>query len=170
MTSSEDRFNDLYRSNRIELLNYFLRRTGNAEKAADCLAQTFLVIWRRIDDVPQEHEARLWIYGVARNILFDAKRSDHRYQTLVGRIAGFVQQLVTVQQESGIDEELEKALQSLSTLDREIILLTSWEGLAPSEIAVVLDMNPNTVRTRLSRARTTLKEKLLTRDVVFEDI
>jgi RNA polymerase sigma-70 factor (ECF subfamily) len=44
-----------------------LRRTDNADDAADVIAETFLTAWRRLDEIPAGDQARLWLYGVARH-------------------------------------------------------------------------------------------------------
>ena len=49
------------------------------------------------------------------------------------------------------------ALARLGPLDREILMLTIWEGLEPGEAATVLRVSPAAVRTRLSRARLRLR-------------
>jgi DNA-directed RNA polymerase specialized sigma24 family protein len=60
-----------------ELLNYFERRVG--EDAADLLAEVMTAAWRRHGDIPEEHEqARMWLFGVARNVLMNARRSRIR--------------------------------------------------------------------------------------------
>jgi len=65
-----EKFTELFRANRLDILKYLIRRSASPEEAADALAETFLVAWRRIDIVPYGLEGRLWLYGVARNVLF----------------------------------------------------------------------------------------------------
>ncbi|MGI9528186.1 MAG: hypothetical protein ACR2NG_00615, partial [Acidimicrobiia bacterium] len=59
---AEERFRQLYDEHAGAILTYFKRRTDR-EMAQDCTAETFLVAWRRIDDVPSP--ALPWLYGVA---------------------------------------------------------------------------------------------------------
>ncbi|MCW3017458.1 MAG: subfamily polymerase sigma-24 subunit, partial [Solirubrobacterales bacterium] len=56
-----DRFRQLFAAAERDLLAYALRRVDRAEDAADIVAETFLVAWRRLDDVPAGDEARLWL-------------------------------------------------------------------------------------------------------------
>ena len=66
---SEERFNRLYERNARDLLGYLIRRTDGHENAADCLAETFLVAWRKRDEIPSdEAAARPWLFGIARNV------------------------------------------------------------------------------------------------------
>lgn len=62
--SPEARFRSLYAPHFRESLGFALRRAAGPEEAADIVADTFLVAWRRLDRVPADDEARLWLYGV----------------------------------------------------------------------------------------------------------
>ena len=62
----------------IEPLRRFLARRTDPATADDVLADTLLVCWRRLDDVPDE--ALPWAYGVARNCLANAERSGRRQE------------------------------------------------------------------------------------------
>ncbi len=69
----------------VEPLRRFLARRTDAATADDVLADTLLVCWRRLDDVPEE--ALPWAYGVARHCLANAQRGERRQQRLAARIA-----------------------------------------------------------------------------------
>ncbi|MEV4259420.1 RNA polymerase sigma factor, partial [Spirillospora sp. NPDC049652] len=83
---TSNRFEDLYAENRAKVLGYALRRTGDPQDAADVVAETFLVAWRRLDDVPPGDEARLWLYGVARRVLAGQRRGERRRSALGARL------------------------------------------------------------------------------------
>ena len=68
----------MYVSHFDAVLGYALRRTDRAEDAADVTAETFLVAWRRLAHVPTGTETRPWLYGVARRVLANHRRGDHR--------------------------------------------------------------------------------------------
>src|SRR5580704_7606199 len=59
------RFEVVYAAHRGPVLGYVLRRTGNPDDAADVIAETFLTAWRRLEEIPRDPQARLWLYGVA---------------------------------------------------------------------------------------------------------
>ena len=147
-------FEELYRATRADLLRYLIRRCPDAEEAADVLAETYLTAWRKLDTIPADEAAQLWLYGVARNLL---RRSARRQRVAVSLIERLADELQTAQPNSAADqprhEELRLALAELSEQDREILTLNAWEGLAPREIAQVIDTNANIVRIRLYRAR-----------------
>jgi len=54
-----DRFEEFFEANRDAVLGYLLRRTGSGHDAADLLADTFLIAWRRLDEVPGDQEGVL---------------------------------------------------------------------------------------------------------------
>lgn len=66
VTPQRQGFERLYEETRVGILGYLLRRVGSAPNAADLLAETYLIAWRKIDTVPNDETARLWLYGVAR--------------------------------------------------------------------------------------------------------
>lgn len=74
----EETYRRLYAENVRSILGFALRRTGNADDAADVTAETMLVAWRRLHEMPVEDAARLWLYGVARRVLANNRRTADR--------------------------------------------------------------------------------------------
>lgn len=136
---------------------YALRRT-DADTAQDVLADTLLVLWRRLEDVPEGAELP-WCYAVARNCLANAERSARRQRGLVARIVRFDPPREVVAEDAP-DPAVHSALSRLSPEDRELVRLWAWEDLAPREIAVVLGTTANAVSIRLHRARRRLAAEL----------
>ncbi len=64
--NSDDQFRQVYAATFPSLLGYALRRVEQPADAADIVAETFLIAWRRRAEMPGGHETRLWLYGVAR--------------------------------------------------------------------------------------------------------
>ncbi len=151
---AEDRFERLYGEHGRALLAYALRRTSDAQDAADLVADVFLVAWRRLDDVPSGEGGRLWLYGVARHALANQQRSERRRERLAERLhrelPAAVQSMPAPAPETGA---LRAALGRLGPEDQEILRLTGWEELTPGEIATVLGISPIAARSRLHRAR-----------------
>jgi RNA polymerase sigma-70 factor (ECF subfamily) len=142
-------------------LQRYLRRRVAAEVAEDALADTLLVLWRRLDAVPDAAgEALPWAYAVARRCLANHQRAGHRHLRLVGRLSGQLpaQERVAPPADSSFDgdPDLDAALGALSADDRELLQLWAWEQLEPKEMAMVLGVTPNAVSIRLHRARTKL--------------
>jgi len=158
------RFEAIYATNCGPILGYALRRTANGDDAADVVAETFLTAWRRLDDVPPGDEARLWLYGVARNVLANHRRGERRRSELgdrlrldlaaVGRDRGYPDPAGAA---DGADlAAVAAAFRGLPEADRELLALVGWEGLDHGQIAAVLGCSRNAVRIRLHRARSRL--------------
>ena len=165
MTSVDDRLPDDRRT-RFEALallvgeplrRYTARRT-DAETAKDVLSEAFLVLWRRLDEVPAGAELP-WSYAVARHCLANAERSARRQRDLAVRVAR-LDPPRDAEVESLPDPDLHRALGALSAEDRELLRLSAWEDLAPREIAAVLGVSANAVSIRLHRARRRLARLL----------
>jgi RNA polymerase sigma-70 factor (ECF subfamily) len=144
------RFEALYRAHYRDLLAYVLRRAA-PDMAADLVAETFLVAWRRIDELPTD-KARLWLFGVARRVLANHHRSLRRTADLAARLRNELAS-VTASAEPDAAPYVSRAFDQLSEADQEILRLVAWEELTPREVAVVLGCTVSTARVRLHRAR-----------------
>ena len=151
------RFESMYRACYADVLRYALRRSVRPEAAADVVAETFLVAWRRIWEVPDDR-ARLWLFGVARNVLANHHRSAQRHDRLTARLRHELTGTEVVQRD--VPDDLAGAFRSLPDADQELLRLVAWEELSAVEIARVLSCSPNAVRIRLHRARKRLAAAL----------
>ncbi len=152
------RFAALARDELVEPLRRFLLRRTGPDTADDVLAETLLVCWRRFDDLPEP--ALPWAYGVARNVLANAQRSERRQQRVAARVASVDPPREEAEAEGPRDDAVHDALAGLGDDDAELLRLWAWEQLTPAEIATVLGVTPNAVSVRLHRARARLAEEL----------
>lgn len=158
---ASDRFRMMFDEHSGALLSYGLRRCHSAADAADLVAETMLVAWRRIDEVPPDGGTLPWLYGVARFVLSNQRRGLRRRDRLSARLASEVEDLVPDTADiSASHAWVRDALATLNELDREVLTLTLWEGLTPAEVGIALDTPAATVRTRLHRARRRVREEL----------
>lgn len=140
------------------LLAYFVRRVAIREDAADLLAETLLIMWRRREGIPaDETRARMWTYGVARKVLSGHRRGTRRRDALGERLRGELALRPDPSPSSDLDAAQE-LLDLLPELDREILRLSFWEGFSLAEIAGILGKRPGMVRSRHSRALAKLRE------------
>jgi RNA polymerase sigma-70 factor, ECF subfamily len=157
----EARFARLFNETRDDLLAYALRRARSPEDAADVLAETFLIAWRKFDTLPPSDAARLWLFGVARNVLRQGANRERALDAVAQRLAQELQEAATsAPAQDTRSPRLRAALKALPKRQQEVILLTAWEDLRPREIAAVTGMSVNLVRVRLHRARTRLQREL----------
>src|ERR1700722_12967532 len=154
------RFEAVYAACHVPILGYVLRRASSPDDAADILAETFLVAWRRLDEVPPGQDARLWLYRVARNVLANYYRGERRRSALADRLHAELAQTYQPQEFDGESARIGAALRRLPEDQRELLALTAWEGLDYGQLATVLGCSRNAVRIRLHRARTRLAAEL----------
>ena len=147
------RFEEIYAANYAAITGYVLRRTGSPDDAADVIAETFLACWRRLGDVPDGADARLWLYGVARRVLANQHRGDRRRIALADRLRADLAAAWRAREYSGELAAISAAFRSLPAADQELLALTAWEGLTTGQIAAVLGCSANAVRIRRHRAR-----------------
>lgn len=160
------RFEAIYAATFSHILGYAVRRCDCAEDAADVVAETFAIAWRRMADVPPGDQARLWLYGVARNVLANHRRGMVRRHDLSVALAGEVADLYEPSAEDSAEfGTVGRIFRDLPEDDRELLSLVAWEDLDHGEIAKVLGCSRNAVRIRLHRARKRLAGELATAGV-----
>jgi len=154
-----ERFERLFRDNHAGVRAYALRRAP-VDLAQDVVAETFLVAWRRLDDVPAD--AAPWLYGVARRVLANQRRSQRRGDALAERLA-----LATASgggrdpgEQAGEAERARLALARLSDRDRETLMLVAWDGLSGARAARAAGCTRAAFAVRLHRARNRLAAEL----------
>lgn len=154
-------FEQLYERHHRAVAAYCVRRVG-ASDAPDAAAEVFAVAWRRIDDIPGDHELP-WLYGVARRVVSHQWRGARRTRRLVER-AGSVPAVELpgpdVAVVAGVEHQLVRdAVMQLRPIDREVLLLSAWEGLTHEEIADALGCSRATVDKRITRAKARLARR-----------
>jgi RNA polymerase sigma factor (sigma-70 family) len=159
----EDRFRSAYRTYYRQVYVYFRRRT-DVESARDGCADTYLVAWRRIDDLPDESEALPWLYGIARRVLANQWRSRKRSDRLRDRLFGFGSESApspeTLVVRAPHIQNVLDAIERLKPIDREVLLLSEWEGQSHTEIAAAVGCKPHAVDQRIYRAKHRLEDEL----------
>lgn len=150
----------LHDANAADLLSYFGRRVSVPADAVDLLSETFVVAWRRIDDLPPDPEqARMWLFGVARRLVANATRGSLRHADLTLKLR---QHLETQPIESTDPATLDvrEALDQLPTDQSELVRLILWDGFTLPQAAAILGISASTAHGRHQRARTRLRELL----------
>ena len=142
----------------VEPVRRFLARRTDRDTADDVLAETLLVCWRRLDQLPDP--ALPWVYGVARNCLANVQRGERRQVRLAARITAVDRPQETQPHADEPDERVAAALGALRPDEADLLRLWAWEQLGPSQIAEVLAITPNAVSIRLHRARGKFVEEL----------
>jgi len=142
------------------LFGFFRRRILSPASAEELTQETFLVLLRTASTYQPEALFRTYLYSIAFNILRTYRRKTAFRATFLGVAANHREPSAP----SSLNDDLaiRQALAKLDSIDREILLLREFEQLAYAEIATLLRLPLNTVRSRLFRARTALLEILST--------
>src|SRR5713226_334879 len=155
-------FRTIYEASYRPIAAYARRRVSESD-ADDVVAETFLVAWRRLDDVPSGDLTLPWLYGVARRVMSQGRRSGWRRERLAARLGRFGRAEEAVISETDRSDErqvVHVALSRLHPRDQELLRLAEWEGLGASELAHVFDCSPNAIAIRLHRAHRRFRQAL----------
>lgn len=173
VAGSAEAFEQLVLQYQNPIYNLCLRITGNPEDAADMTQESFLKAWRNLESFHFEAAFSTWLYRLASNTCLDFLRSAKRRRELS----------LTVEDESGESQLLDlpdpaptpeaslltneenarlgAAMGQLDPEQRRILTLRVVNDLSYTEIAAVLNIKEGTVKSRLARARESLRKKLL---------
>ena len=142
-------------------LHRFLQARVGTVLADDLASEVFLIAFRRRANYDLGREsARPWLFGIAVNAVRDHRRSELRRLAAYARAVDGDRENGAAAASDRLDPALAKALLCLSEGDRHVVLLFAWAQLTYEEIAEGLQVPIGTVRSRLSRARATLRESL----------
>lgn len=153
-----DRFTALYDDWHASVYAYAVSRAGR-QLADEAVNDTFMVAWRRLDDIPKP--ALPWLLGVARNVVREQFRAAARQDSLAAELRSWTD-LAEADIADGVTERAAvlRALASLSESDRELLTLVAWHGLSPRDAAKVVGCSQATYFVRLHRARRRLESAL----------
>lgn len=158
-------FEDLYDSTFDQVLRYCRRRSLRPEDAEDAAVETYLIAWRKLNEVLEADSPRAWLFGVAFRVTANQRRGRDRFSELIQRLAMLPRRAAgnsaeTVFLTKASADEVHAALRTLNSVEQELIRLSAFEELPYVEIGAVLGLSPAAVRTRLYRARLRLLSRL----------
>lgn len=169
----DEAFAQLMRDNEKRIYNLTLRMTGNPDDAMDLAQEAFLNAWRGLKFFKGDSAFSTWVYRLASNACIDHLRRKTRRQDISATMP------TNEEDDSSPDipderfqpeQELERqelrqavtdGLQQLSDEHRQVLVMREINGLTYQEIADVLDLEPGTVKSRIARARNSLRKILL---------
>ena len=154
-----DAFGELVRANERFVISVCLASLKDVYLAQDASQETFIKAWRGIKSFKGESAFSTWIFTIAKNVCRDMLAKEKPCEELSENVA----QNVTPESEVIKKDEsarVRRALKMLSADHRNILILREWQGLSYSEIADALSLSEGTVKSRISRARAELVERL----------
>lgn len=156
----ESQVEELFRRHASRVLAYAMRRGATRAEAEDVLAETFVVVCRRLKEVPSD--ALPWLLAIARRVLANQTRGRRRDTALLVKLSLFAGSVGPSDPAPDSDillsDELQEALMNLPYKDREALLLVAWEGLTHDQAAQVLGLSRKGFTARIGRARTRLAQ------------
>jgi RNA polymerase sigma factor (sigma-70 family) len=154
----EAAFSGLFRRHHPAVRRYVARRAW-PDAVDDVVAQTFLVAWRRFEDVPADPLP--WLLTTAGHCLANHRRSAARGAALLERLRAEPAARAGDDHRGGEQRAaIVRAFATLSDAERETVMLVEWDGLSPAAAARMLGLNAPQFRTRLYRARRALRRAL----------
>jgi len=147
---SRDAFDELFARYREPIYGFFRRRLADRPRAEDLTQETFLAVIHAISRYEPRSSVRTYLYGIALKLVAAERRKMARAQP--------ANEPAATRPDSSL--WIREALDKLEAGEREILMLREYEQLSYAEIAGILRVPVNTVRTRLFRARLALKEQL----------
>jgi RNA polymerase sigma factor (sigma-70 family) len=155
------RFESCFRDNYAAVLAFAVRRLPDRATAEDAASETFAVVWRRRDLIPEEPLP--WLYGIVLRVVANQRRSGQRRRRLGDRLeheAGSRAAAPELVDALNRRDAFSRAFQLLSEDEREALRLVAWDGLDTREAASVLGCSAAAFRVRLHRARRRLAKHL----------
>lgn len=159
-------FDETFSSEIAPLYRYLRRRVG-PHVAEDLASATFAIAFEKWEDVDSSRPVRPWLYGIATNLMRHHWRHERRMLRAYARTGVDPAAVASAADEPASNavapsqhRELAAAIASLRPQDREILLLHAWADLGDGEIARALSISVGTVKSRLHRARSRLRNQL----------
>jgi RNA polymerase sigma factor (sigma-70 family) len=151
----EKRFLAAHAAGHDRIYRYFRRRTDSAATAEDLCAEVFRIAWEKSGE--ESALSVMSLFGIAKNVLRNHGRSAIRSASLFGAL-----QLEHYEERYPVESPVHEALSQLRPDDREVLLLTYWDGFSSTEVSDLLNTSATAVRMRLHRARKALSHLLAT--------
>ena len=151
-------WDEIYRAHYPELLRYGIKACGNEAQAEDLVQETFMRALQRAEEFEDfgPSQRRAWLFRTLKNLICDRYRRAAVEEAYIQEIREDA-----LQTEPGYGKtEAELILRQLPQEEYTLFYLRYMEGYSAAELAQMFQLPPGTVRSRLSRSRKILKDKI----------
>ena len=156
---SRPALDELFSRYKGPLYGFFRRRLDNQERAEDLTQETFLVVIRATRRYEALSLFRTYLYGIALKLVMAERRKQFRGAGMESfSVNSFSEPTASQNPDAAL--WIRQALDKLDESEREILMLREYEQLSYAEIADVLQIAVNTVRSKLFRSRLALRNQL----------
>lgn len=146
------------------IYRFVVKHIKNQDVARDIVQETFAKVWVKREDVSYE-KVRSYLFTTAHHTMIDVLRKE-KFQTSIDTIDKH--ESVSPHRNMDLQKILHDALDQLPEIQRTVILLRDYEGYDYAEIGEITNLNESQVKVYIFRARTKLKQILVSLDVVLE--
>ncbi len=167
----QEAFERLVRAYEKRVFALTLRMCGNAEDAAEAAQEAFLAVWQGLKFFRGEASFSTWVYRLASNACVDLLRREGRHRAAAGpslndeeldlAAADPAPTPQEAAERAELRQQIEAGLQQLSLEYRQVLVLREMHQLSYEEIGQTLNLDPGTVKSRISRGRKRLRKILL---------
>lgn len=169
-------FNALMGMHERRMYAVALRMCGNPEDAQDCLQEAMLRVYRAISGFKAQSSFSTWVYRITMNTCLDElrKRKNRPSASLDGLLDAGWSPADPAESPEGhamrreVRQNLQQFMEELPEDMRAAVVLRDVQGYAYEEIAEILDANVGTIKSRISRGREKLREKIAARPELFD--
>ena len=169
-----EQFEDIVQRYQRDIVNFHYRLVGNRFEAEDLAQETFIKMFNNIDSLKDQDKLKSWLYSIARNVAIDFFRKNKNASiTLDSVILENYARATAVDYRTDVaskevSSELKRTIEKLGKQDQTIIRLLYYEGFSYKEICALLNINKNTLKSRLHRARKVLLAAIQANDLLRE--
>ena len=164
----KDSFDLLYEEYYLSLYRTALLILGNRDEAEDVLQDTFLSIYKNINNLKEFNKLRPWIFSILKNSCYTRYKNRKREFPDEFILEKADSKLISSgEDEFVLNNEVESALLKLNHKEREVLVLFYYDDFSIEEIAKILKTFQGTVKSRLFRARKNLKKEIMKVDQDF---
>lgn len=147
----------------LPLLHFIRKRVPDESTAEDILQEVFLKIHQRIETLKDVKKLESWVYQISRNAIIDYYRSKETSTTALDapEVLELAEDLPADDVITELFPSVRAMVTSLPVLDRQALVLTSYQGLTQRELGERLGLSFSGSKSRVQRAREKLKQQLL---------
>ena len=168
------KFEQIVNEYQKSIINFHYRFVGDRYEAENLAQETFLKAYLKFRTLKDKKKMKSWLFSIARNLVIDFFRKNKNREITFGNEV--VESLVDATpidfqaqvENDEISRELARCIEQLSTQDKLIIKLLYFEGFSYQEIGQLLKIKPNTLKSRLHRARAGLLQVIQTNGCLRE--
>jgi RNA polymerase sigma-70 factor (ECF subfamily) len=176
MQADQTQFEAIVKCYQRDLINFHYRFVGNRYEAEDLAQETFIKAYLKLSSLNEQEKLKSWLFMIARNTVIDFFRKNKNRDIamediMLENIAGaantdYHEHFANLE----VSKELDNCIDLLVKEDKAIIKLLYYDGFSYKEISKLLNINQNTLKSRLHRARKILLEAIKANSVLKDTV